>query len=88
MLHALQICGPAAAGVAIGWFIAFRTGAPLRCDVSRSAWSILGLAVPYLLLVIVIAGVGAAIAALLGTLAGAAVYSGFILRLSTAARGG
>ena len=81
---ALRIFGSASAGSAIGWFISSRViGLPSGRTLVRRGWSIIILAAPYLLLSIVIAGVDAGVAVLLGMFTGAAVYCAFILRLTT-----
>jgi hypothetical protein len=82
----LQILGSAAEGLVIGWFIGARfVGLPFSQDFKKRASSIVVITVvfaaPYLLLAVLIAGVQAGFAVLVGMIAGAAIQSAFIRNL-------
>jgi hypothetical protein len=87
MFEAMRVLGSATAGLVIGWLGAFRADQPFGWKVMRMSWSILGLAAPYVSLAVVISGVEAGIAALVGTLVGAVAYCSFRLKLAKRERG-
>jgi hypothetical protein len=82
VFSALQVVGPGVGGFAIGWLIGLRTGLPFTKALAANAWWISALALSHLLLTIILAGGAAALAALLGTLAGVTLYCAFIARLA------
>ncbi len=87
MLGALRICGPAAGGIAIGYLAAWRGGLPLPLGFTPPACCMAGLAVPWLLLAALIAGISAAAAAALGVLFGALLHCALTWRLAMSTGG-
>ncbi len=87
MFAALRICGPAVGGVAIGYLAAWRAGLPLPRGLTPPALCIAGLALPWLMLSALFAGIGATAAAALGVLFGVLLNCGVTWRLTMSAGG-
>ena len=87
MFEILRICGPAAGGVAIGWLAAWRGGLPFGRGVARPASCLAGLALPYLVLAALMAGLSAGAAAALGVLGGVVLQCAFKLQMAISTGG-
>src|SRR5262245_57768731 len=81
MFETLTFCGSAVAGLATGWLASHCAGLPFGGFRMGLRWMLM-LALPYWVLATVHAGVAAGIAALFGTVVGAAAYCCFILELT------